>query len=155
MAYNNYYQPMQPAGAYQPAYQVPYQPQYQQQYQPQYPQQYSQPQQTQNGGMIWVENYNEAAMYPVAPNAAVVLWDRSNPCVYVKKADATGKPSLTIYDLVERKENTQQENGAANPLYATKTDLKAVSDTVEALRDGLKEMRLKIESKASGEAVFE
>lgn len=36
------------------------------------------------------------------PNNAVTLWDMNAPVVYVKKADASGKPSMTTYDLVER-----------------------------------------------------
>lgn len=61
------------------------------------------PQQAQNG-MIWVNGINDAMNYPVCPNAAVNLWDSTAPCVYVKSADATGKPSMKIYDLVERKQ---------------------------------------------------
>ena len=36
--------------------------------------------------------------YQPAPS----LWDMNAPVVYVKKADASGKPAMTTYDLVER-----------------------------------------------------
>lgn len=55
-------------------------------------------------GVQWVSGEQEARNWMIAPNAAVALWDSSAPTVYLKKADASGKPSLTIYDLVERTE---------------------------------------------------
>ena len=35
--------------------------------------------------------------------SAVALWDKSAPSVYLKKSDMTGRPSMVIYDLVERR----------------------------------------------------
>ena len=61
-----------------------------------------QPQQPQNQSIIWVPNEQAANDFIVAPNNAVTLWDMNAPVVYVKKADASGKPSMTTYDLVER-----------------------------------------------------
>lgn len=84
-------QPMQEPmmrSQYQPAPQM-------QQYQPQ-------PQQTQNQSIIWIPNEQAANDFIVAPNNAVTLWDMNAPVVYVKKADASGKPTMTTYDLVER-----------------------------------------------------
>lgn len=75
---------------YQPAPQMPaYQPQ-------------PQPQPPQNQSIIWVPNEQAANDFIVAPNNAVTLWDMNAPVVYVKKADASGKPTMTTYDLVER-----------------------------------------------------
>jgi hypothetical protein len=65
-------------------------------------------------GVQWVSGEQEARNWMIAPNAAVALWDSSAPTVYLKKADASGKPSLTIYDLVERTETPRtatQEKG--------------------------------------------
>ena len=72
---------------------------------PQMPMQSVQPpiQRGQDAAIIWVANKQEADNYMVAPNSAVALWDRSAPVIYLKQADASGKPSMTIYDLVERK----------------------------------------------------
>lgn len=143
MAYN-YFQPMG------------YQPVYQNQYQQMQGQPYQQPQmqpQTGGNGIIWIDGYNEAAMYPVAPNAAVALWDKTAPSIYLKKADATGKPSMQIFDLVERKAEPnpapQQPTAAQGVEFATKTDLNAVSEAVEVLRRGFDEMRLKIAEKGA------
>nr|DAP26455.1 MAG TPA: hypothetical protein [Caudoviricetes sp.]DAZ64786.1 MAG TPA: hypothetical protein [Caudoviricetes sp.] len=61
-----------------------------------------QPQQPQNQSIIWIPNEQAANDFIVAPNNAVTLWDMNAPVVYVKKADASGKPSMIVYDLVER-----------------------------------------------------
>lgn len=77
------------------------------QYQPapsmQYPTPQPQSQQPSGGqSIIWVPNEKAANEFIVAPNNAVTLWDMNAPVVYVKKADASGKPAMTTYDLVER-----------------------------------------------------
>ena len=58
------------------------------------------------GGVQWVSGEQEARGYLIAPNSAVALWDSTAPTVYLKQADASGKPTLKIYDLVERTETT-------------------------------------------------
>ena len=69
---------------------------------PQYPTPQPQPQQSGGQSIIWVPNEKAANEFIVAPNNAVTLWDMNAPVVYVKKADASGKPTMTTYDLVER-----------------------------------------------------
>ena len=67
------------------------------------------------GGVQWVSSEQEARGYLIAPNSAVALWDSTAPTVYLKQADASGKPTLKIYDLVERAEtapNAPQKPGA-------------------------------------------
>lgn len=67
------------------------------------------------GGVQWVSSEQEARGYLIAPNSAVALWDSTAPTVYLKQADASGKPTLKIYDLVERTEtasNAPQKPGA-------------------------------------------
>ena len=95
-----YQQPIynQPIG--QPMQEPMMRPQYQPA--PQMPAYQPQPQQPQNQSIIWVPNEQAANDFIVAPNNAVTLWDMNAPVVYVKKADASGKPSMTTYDLVER-----------------------------------------------------
>ena len=56
------------------------------------------------GGVQWVSSEQEARSYLIAPNSAVALWDSTAPTVYLKQSDASGKPTLKIYDLVERAE---------------------------------------------------
>lgn len=101
--------PYQYMPGYQPYYQPPMADQLAQlrgaQYQPM-PQQMPQvqPQQAQVSGqsMVWVNGEQEAMGYLVAPNSAVALWDSNAPTIYLKQADASGKPSIKVYDLVER-----------------------------------------------------
>lgn len=60
----------------------------------------------QNSGFVWVDGIEEANNFYVAPNNAVQLWDKNAPCIYKKSADSTGKPTMQIFDLVERKMET-------------------------------------------------
>lgn len=134
---------------------TPYTPMYQpysnfQPYQPQYQNQTMQTpiqtpiqaptQQTQNqSSILWVRNGQEAAMYPVSPNNAVALWDSSAPVIYLKQADASGKPTMKTYDLVERQESPQETPKAPegnSPDYATKAELAALAGVVKDV-DGI------------------
>ena len=97
----------QPYVYQQPIYNQPpmmQEPMMRSQYQPtpQYPAPQPQPQQSGGQSIIWVPNEKAANEFIVAPNNAVTLWDMNAPVVYVKKADASGKPAMTTYDLVER-----------------------------------------------------
>ena len=89
-----YQQPIynQPIG--QPISQPMQEPMMRPQYQPapQIPAYQPQPQQPQNQSIIWIPNEQAANDFIVAPNNAVTLWDMNAPVVYVKKADASGKP---------------------------------------------------------------
>ncbi len=123
--------------SYTPNYQQYYQPAYVQQpnYQPvQTPQQQPQAPMQNQSGIIWISGQNEALAYPVAPNNAVTLWSQTEPVVYLKQADATGKPTLKIYDLVERSQtasNATSNSDDKTVEYATKSDLSAVVGVVK------------------------
>lgn len=119
----------------------PYYPQlYTQPYQPQY-----QPQNTQNS-IIWVSGVQEAQMYPVAPNNAVALWEQNGKTIYLKSADATGKPTLRAYDLVERTETAQiareQQEGKIMD-YALKSDLDTITAAIAAIKKEIKILKKK------------
>ena len=96
-AYNPYINP----------YASPYNPQPQpQQMMQNFQQQQVMPQmqqQTPQNGFVWVDGIEEANNFYVAPNNAVKVWDKNLPCIYKKAADAAGKPTMQIFDLVERK----------------------------------------------------
>lgn len=130
MAYNPYQ-------FYQPMYQgVPDMRQYQ--YMPQ--QQSSQPaQQPQNAqpGRIWVPNEKAAMEYLVAPNSAVDLWDMNTPVVYLKQADASGKPTIRAFDLVERVEGAPAVH---EPKYVAKSELDAITARVKTLEETITEL---------------
>ena len=117
------YQPYQP---YQPPMADQLMQLRQNQYQPNMQQV---PQQTQSS-MIWVSSEQDAFNYLIAPNSAVTLWDSNAPVVYLKQADASGKPSMKIYDLVER---TQRPVQAPTVEYAPLSRLEALEARLNEL----------------------
>lgn len=107
----------------------------QQQYMPQAYQQPMQPMQQQQPGpsIVWVQGEQEAMAYMVAPNSAVALWDSLAPVVYLKQADASGKPTIKIYDLVERSNRPVQPQQAQGAEYVTRQEFEALSARLDAL----------------------
>lgn len=135
MAYGNYqYNPY--VNPYMSAYNAPQQP-FNQPMQlpnqmPQTPQ--SAPQPPQNG-FVWVDGIEEANSFYVAPNNAVQLWDKNAPTIYKKSADSTGKPSMQIFDLVERKSDFSTAKTVENSDFVLRSEfdeLKAKVDTLMA-----------------------
>ena len=110
MTFPNYYQ-------YQP---------YQSYFQP-----YQQNQNSQNT-IIWVSGETEAQSYPVAPNNAVAMWDSTSPVIYLKQADASGKPTTKTYDLVEHKATGPKTAPISD--FATKADIVTLQEEIEALK---------------------
>ena len=111
-------------------------PYYTQAYQPYY---YQQPQQN-TSGIIWVSGINEAQMYPVAPNNAVALWEQSGKAIYLKSADATGKPALRIFDLSERKDMPQAAD-VKPPEYVTKGELDEILGVLKGVTGEIEQMK--------------
>ena len=97
-------------------------------------------------GVQWVSGEQEARNWMIAPNAAVALWDSSAPTVYLKKADASGKPSLTIYDLVERAETPRTAPTADPVKFVTREEF----DALAAVVDGMKGKKKAKEADADG-----
>lgn len=88
-------------------------------------------------------------MYPVAPNNAVALWDSGTPVIYLKQADASGKPSMKTYDLVERAEKpveAAQSQEGNNTAYATKSELAALEGAVRGVDEVISSLREEIDS---------
>lgn len=86
------------------------------------------------GGVQWVSGEQEARNWMIAPNAAVALWDSTAPTVYLKQADASGKPTLKIYDLVERAETPStapQEKGVE---FVTRKEFDALASLVGEIK---------------------
>ena len=103
----------------------------QNQFQPiQQPQQFQPQQNPPAPSIVWVQSEQEALNYLVAPNSAVTLWDSNSPVVYLKQADASGKPSMKIYDLVER---TQRPVQAPTVEYAPLSRLEALEARLNEL----------------------
>lgn len=109
---------------------------------------YYYPQQT-STSMVWVGNEQEALNYPVAPNNAVPLWDSNNPVVYLKQADASGRPTIKIYDLRERTrmpEKSVSEEPSINTTYAEKSEITTINGEIEGLKTEFKALRKELNS---------
>ena len=140
--YNSYQNPYQQG--YYPVYQ---QPQYQQAQQPIQQQNYSPA--INQSGIIWISGESEAAMFPIAPNNAVALWTKDGKTIYLKSADATGKPTMRVYDLVERTETASDGVSASDgklPAYATKEELSAVVGVVKGFDELLGSLKSDIDT---------
>lgn len=97
-------------------------------------------------GIIWVSGAMEAQAYPIAPNNAVALWEKSGKVIYLKQADATGKPTMTVYDLVERDQNASDAAQDQTLEYATKSDLSAVVGVVKGFDEVLGSLKSDIDT---------
>ena len=143
-----------------PYYQNQYPNYYPASYQPVYQQGYQQSapnvQQTQQqsfspnpSGILWVSGLMEAQSYPLAPNSAVALWEKSGKTIFLKQADATGKPSMTVYDLVERTETPSDGGNSGDSkvlAYATKDELGVVVGAVKDYSEALSNIKNEIET---------
>lgn len=120
-------------------------------YQPVYPVQGTQyaPQPQQQNGIIWVQGEAGAKSYMVAPNNTVQLWDSESQTIYLKSADASGMPSFKVLDYTIRETGKNSANNA--PVlsddklsnFATKDEIKAVSDRITAISERLDKMEVK------------
>ena len=133
------YQPYQP-------YQPPMADQLMQLRQNQFQPNMQQVPQQQAPSIVWVQSEAEAMTYPIAPNNAVTLWDSNAPVIYLKQADASGKPSMKIYDLVERNSRPVQTTQTQSVEYATKDELAALAARLDAITT-MKESPVKSTSK--------
>lgn len=85
-------------------------------------------------GVQWVSGEQEARSWMVAPNAAVALWDSTAPTVYLKQADASGKPTLKVYDLVERLASAPDTQNAPTAEYVTRKEFDALAALVSEMK---------------------
>lgn len=85
-------------------------------------------------GVQWVSGEQEARSWMVAPNAAVALWDSTAPTVYLKQADASGKPTLKVYDLVERLASAPDAQKTPAAEYVTRKEFDALAALVSEMK---------------------
>jgi hypothetical protein len=86
------------------------------------------------GGVQWVSSEQEARGYLIAPNSAVALWDSTAPTVYLKQADASGKPTLKIYDLVERIETASNASQKPGVEFVTREEFDRLAALVGEIK---------------------
>ena len=138
----NYYPNVyQPYGGYQYLPQIP-----QTQPIPQYSQASTPAQNTTQiaTGILWVGNEQEAQNYPVAPNNAVALWDSSSPVIYLKQADASGRPNIKVYDLKERLDpSAEVPKPAPNINYVEKSELESLKTELKNIKKEITALKRK------------
>ena len=84
------------------------------------------PQQPQDD-RIWVQGEAAAASYLVAANNVAHLWDSTQPVVYEKQTDVTGRPlPMVIYDLHRRDMAAPAQSGIEEKLNAMEERIKAL-----------------------------
>lgn len=119
-------------------------------YLPQLPQ-YTSPAPTQpttqiSTGILWVGSEQEAQNYPVAPNNAVALWDSTTPVIYLKQADASGRPNIKVYDLKERVDpSVEIQKQTVNANYADKSELETLKTELKNIKKELTALKRKQE----------
>ena len=113
---------------------------------------------------IWVQGEAGAKAYFVAANATVVLWDTESPTIYIKSADATGKPlDMDIIDLSRRSKNiaTMPQNPptehkcTCGDKFVLKKDFEDLESEISALRDELNEIKAKPKTKSTKKSIEE
>lgn len=145
MAFPNYYN-----GGYYPQYQNGAVPDMLNQYKGQYQQPIVQqpiqqmPIQS-NGGLIWVDNEEQAKNYLVAPNNVVPMFDKSSSAMYIKSADGAGMPTFKKYKLVDVDEETPQNapkshSCSCGDKFATKEQIKALEGKIDDLTTKYEEL---------------
>lgn len=146
MAYNQpYYN-----GGYYPQYQNGAVPDMLGQYKGQYQQMPMQPIQQpiqSNGGLIWVDNEEQAKNYLVAPNNVVPMFDKSSSAMYIKSSDGAGMPTFKKYKLIDVDEETPKNAPTTHKCtcgdkFATKeqlNDLEGKINNILAMYEELKD----------------
>ena len=144
MAYPNYYQ-----GGYYPQYQNGAVPDMLGQYKGQYQQMPMQPVQQpiqSNGGLIWVDNEEQAKNYLVAPNNVIPMFDKSSTSMYIKSADGAGMPTFKKYKLIDVDEETPKN--APKTHECTCGDKFATKEQINALEGKIDDLTAKYEELA-------
>lgn len=148
MAYTPY--PYQPNYFGNPSpynYQPTQQPMMQPQQMPQ--QMQAQPRPAIQQGLVLVQSEQEARSYPVAPGNSITFKDESGPYCYVKTMgfNQLDRPSFERYRLVKEdapqeaqsgQQSGEQSGQGSGIEYATKADVDALRDEMEAIKTKLK-----------------
>lgn len=76
---------------------------------------------------IWVQNRGAADSYLMAPNSFVRLWDSQQLVFYEKRSDASGRPTMEVYEYRKKaSEEVPQSVGSADRLDAIERRLAAL-----------------------------
>lgn len=93
------------------------------------PQAAQQPQQ--GNGLLWVQGEAGARGYLVAPGQTVMLLDSEKSSFYMKSADASGVPSMRVFDYTERTSAQPAPEHVAQ--YATRAEVEEIKAQLAAI----------------------
>lgn len=110
-----------------------------------------------NGGLIWVDNEEQAKNYLVAPNNVVPMFDKSSSAMYIKSSDGAGMPTFKKYKLIDVDEETPKnapttQKCTCGDKFATKEQLNAVEDKINDILAMYEELKDKQTTKTSKKA---
>ena len=114
-----------------------------------------------NGGLIWVDNEEQAKNYLVAPNNVVPMFDKNSPQMYIKSADGAGMPTfkkykLTDFEEVDNAPKTPTEHKCTcGDKFVLKNDFQALQSEFETLRSEWEALKEKPKAKTAKKAVEE
>jgi len=84
----------------------------------------------------WVQGIEGAKAFPVAPGGSVLLMDSENQLFFIKTADQSGMPRLSVYEYREHQDAGAPEHAP----YVTKEELaQALADLENRLKEGTDE----------------
>jgi hypothetical protein len=107
-----------------------------------------------NGGLIWVDNEEQAKNYLVAPNNVVPMFDKGSSAMYIKSADGAGMLTFKKYKLIDVDEETPKNETTAHKCtcgdkFATKEQLNAVEGKINDILAMYEELKDKQTTKTS------
>lgn len=110
-----------------------------------------------NGGLIWVDNEEQAKNYLVAPNNVVPMFDKSSSAMYIKSSDGAGMPTFKKYKLIDVDEETPKNAPTTHKCncgdkFATKEQLNAVEGKINDILAMYEELKDKQTTKTTKSA---
>ena len=130
-------------------YYQPYQNQYYTQLAQSCPQAVQPPQA--NSGLIWIQGEQAAKSYLVAPNTTVLLMDSEASRFYLKSCDASGMPTLRVFEYKETTQAAKEPQAMDLSGFATKAELDAFRDEIQGILKNVPKQKIRKEAQGDGE----
>lgn len=107
-----------------------------------------------NGGLIWVDNEEQAKNYLVAPNNVVPMFDKSSSAMYIKSSDGAGMPTFKKYKLIDVDEEMPKNTPTTHKCtcgdkFATKEQLNALEGKIKDILTMYEELKEKQTTKTT------
>jgi hypothetical protein len=102
-----------------------------------------------NGGLIWVDNEEQAKNYLVAPNNVVPMFDKNSSQMYIKSADGAGMPTFKKYKLTDFEDadnapkTSVEHKCQCGGKFAPIEDFKRLQEEFEALQEKVEALNVR------------